>query len=87
MKIGKIWIATVICGVLISCGPSSDELTAEERYAVDTIFSKQLISYKREADSLCKSIQSSYYARAVDSIKTQYKEEINALMGIQNSSE
>ncbi|MEZ4911519.1 MAG: hypothetical protein R2774_11750 [Saprospiraceae bacterium] len=87
MKIDKYLYISIIIISLYSCGPTSEELSAEERYTLDTIFNKKQQYYRLEADSICKSIQDTYYTKCVDSIKKQYKEEINALMGVQRQTE
>lgn len=66
---------------LVACGPSSDELSPEEKYTLDTIFQRNQAKFKLTADSLCTIHRDSIYKLVVDSLKAEYKEEINSLMG------
>jgi len=69
----------VSAGVLISCSADQGELTAEEKYAVDTIYNRKLITWRVELDSLCKQQSDTLFARAVDSLKKERLEEIRLL--------
>ena len=65
---------------MLSCGTDSNELSAEERYAVDTIFSQQFQDWSKEADSLCIISNDTMYARMVDSLTLDYMKEIEYLL-------
>lgn len=66
--------------VLTGCTEESRELTAEEKYAVDTIFNRQINGYHNFLDSLCKAQHDSLYDVAVDSIKKDRIAEIEMFM-------
>jgi hypothetical protein len=65
---------------LAGCANESKELTAEEKYAVDTIFNRQINGYHNFLDSMCKARRDSLYQLAVDSIKRERIAEIEMFM-------
>ena len=77
------WLYIIACiqtVFLLSCGTESNELSAEERYAVDTIFSRQFNDWRKEEDSLCVVSSDTMYARMVDSLTADYMKEIEYLL-------
>jgi hypothetical protein len=73
-------IVIMSCALLTGCTEESQELTAEEKYAVDTIFNRQINGYHNFLDSLCKAQHDSLYKVAVDSIKKERIAEIEMFM-------
>jgi hypothetical protein len=73
-------ILIMSCVLLTGCTEESQELTAEEKYAVDTIFNRQINGYHNFLDSLCKAQHDSLYKVAVDSIKKERIAEIEMFM-------
>ncbi len=70
----------VLSAVTAGCTEESQELSAEEKYAVDTIFNRQINSYHNYLDSMCKAQRDSFYKIAVDSIKKERIAEIEMFM-------
>jgi hypothetical protein len=66
--------------VFSSCGWNSKELTTEEKYAVDTIYNKEIHALRTESDSLCLMMKDTFYNKAVDSLKKEYLREIELLL-------
>ncbi|MCE2789039.1 MAG: hypothetical protein LW630_03895 [Saprospiraceae bacterium] len=77
----------VLLGMLISCSADPGELTAEEKYAVDTIYNRKLITWRVELDTLCKQQSDTLFARAIDSLKRERLEEIRLLFNETSSPE
>ena len=76
-------LATLMIVIALStaaCTDESKELSAEEKYAVDTIFNRQINSYHNYLDSVCKAQRDSFYRIAVDSIKKERIAEIEMFM-------
>lgn len=63
-----------------SCSGNKSELSGEERYAVDTLYSNRVSLYRSEADSLCKIYNGVNYGRIRDSIKNETLKEIELLL-------
>jgi hypothetical protein len=77
MGVPKLLIILILGGAAMTgCTEESRELTAEEKYAVDTIFNRQINGYHNFLDSLCKAQRDSLYDVAVDSIKKERIAEI-----------
>jgi len=66
--------------VFSSCGWNSKELTTEERYAVDTIYNREIHALRAESDSLCLMMKDTFYNKAVDSLKKEYLREIELML-------
>jgi hypothetical protein len=66
--------------LLTSCGWNSKDLTTEEKYAVDTIYNKQILTLRAESDSLCSIMRDTFYTQAVDSLKKEYLKEIELML-------
>lgn len=68
--------------LLVACEPEPPKkLTKTEKYTVDTTFNKMKDSLYKEMDKKCELIFDSLFQVAVDSIKTNRLEEIQALLG------
>lgn len=65
---------------LCSCGWNSKDLSAEEKYAVDTIYNRQIHVLRAESDSICNIMKDTFYTQAVDSLKKEYLKEIELLL-------
>lgn len=66
--------------LLISCNSDSTSLTVEERFAVDSIYSRQYNALKSEVDSICVVISDTLYIQMVDSLTADYMEELEYLL-------
>ena len=75
-----LYILILSCTALTGCTDESQDLTAEEKYAVDTMFNRQINGYHNFLDSLCKAQHDSLYKLAVDSIKKERIAEIEMFM-------
>lgn len=64
--------------VLLNSGCSADskQLTAAEKYTVDTLYNNTLNEWRNTVDSLCVANRDTIYQRAVDSLKTERMAEI-----------
>lgn len=79
----KFWIYSFIfclTTTFISCGYNANELSAEEKYAVDTIFNNQLNAYRKYIDSICLADKDTLYVKAVDSLRKEGMKEIEMLL-------
>ncbi len=78
----KLSYFTVLMGLLllISCNSDSTSLTVEERFAVDSIYSRQFNALKSEVDSICVVISDTLYIQMVDSLTADYMEELEYLL-------
>jgi hypothetical protein len=65
---------------MISCGIDGKELSPEEKYTVDTIYSRQAGGWRQKADSICNASKDSIFAIMVDSLRTERMEEIDMLL-------
>jgi len=71
-----------ILGILfLSCGPSSNQLSSEQKYTLDTMYSNGLGNIRSYADSLCLARQDSLYLAAVDSLREEYIINIEHYLG------
>jgi vacuolar-type H+-ATPase subunit C/Vma6 len=75
-----IYLCIGLAMVFSSCGWNSKELTTEERYAVDTIYNKEIHALRAESDSLCLMMKDTFYNKAVDSLKKEYLREIELML-------
>lgn len=73
-----IWFLFLI--TLNSCARDPDDLSLEERYAVDTIYSNRFERFRSETDSMCQVIRDSVYNHVLDSLKTDYLREIEMML-------
>jgi hypothetical protein len=81
MNVLKVLIFLVVFWAVVGgCTEEGTELTAEEKYAVDTIFNRQINGYHNFLDSICKAQRDSLYQAAVDSIKEERIAEIEMFM-------
>lgn len=78
----KILLLTIFISFLTlsSCGWNNKELTAEEKYAVDTIYNRQMHTLRAETDSICTLMKDTFYTQAVDSLKKEYLKEIELML-------
>jgi len=58
------------------CSTDSKQLTAAEKYTVDTLYNNTLNEWRNTVDSLCVANRDTIYQRAVDSLKTERMAEI-----------
>ncbi|HLO56690.1 MAG TPA: hypothetical protein VK169_20505 [Saprospiraceae bacterium] len=58
------------------CSADSKQLTAAEKYTVDTLYNNTLNEWRNTVDSLCVANKDTIYQRAVDSLKTERMAEI-----------
>lgn len=72
-----VLLATVL---LSACGIEEGGLSPEERYTVDTLYVKELNTFRAKLDSVCKARNDTMYVRAVDSIKSVRMNEIRDLL-------
>ncbi|MFZ1749322.1 MAG: hypothetical protein WAU01_03990 [Saprospiraceae bacterium] len=79
MSIYRIALCAGLLGWL-ACSPHKDPLSAEEKFAVDTIYNNQLSDWRRHLDSICVAQKDSLFVHAVDSIKKERMEEIEMLL-------
>jgi len=63
-----------------SCISKGKELSAEEKYVVDTMYSNRISQYRMDADSLCKVYTSTHFENVRDSIKDETMIEIELLL-------
>ncbi len=63
-----------------SCTTKGKELTAEEKYVVDTMYSNRVSQYRMEADSLCKIYTSTHFENVRDSLQDETMIEIELLL-------
>lgn len=75
----RVPIAFLLTITMFSCY-NANELTTEEKYAVDTIFNAQLHTYRNYVDSLCLAEKDTLYAQTVDSLKKEGLKEIELLL-------
>jgi hypothetical protein len=66
--------------LLTSCGNDASVLTAEEKYAVDSIYARQFNTLKNKSDSICMIISDTLYHRMVDSLTAEYMKELEYLL-------
>lgn len=71
----------ILSMLFLSCGPSSNQLTTEQKYTLDTMYSNGLGSIRLHADSLCLARQDSLYLAAVDSLREEYIINIEHYLG------
>lgn len=64
----------------MSCGYSANELSPEEKYAVDTIYNSRLNAYRNHVDSLCRVGNNTLYVELVDSLTKEGMKEIEMLL-------
>jgi len=77
---GKRLYMILLCLSLLSCGWGDNEMTPEERYTVDTLFSNQLNQFRGHVDSLCLASKDTLFAHTVDSLKIAGMKEIEMLL-------
>jgi hypothetical protein len=65
---------------MVGCTEKNPELSGEEKYVVDTLYSKRVAFYRTEADSLCKVYHETHYKRIRDSIQKETLAEIELLL-------
>lgn len=65
---------------LCSCGTDADQMSPEEKYTVDTLFSNQLNNYRRQLDSICSADKDTLFVQTVDSLKKEGMKEIEMLL-------
>lgn len=70
----KFWPGLML--VFFSC-QDNVQITSEQRYIADTLFTKELNELRLKGDSLCKIYQDSFYQKAVDSLQDVYLEELD----------
>lgn len=73
--------------VLFSCRNKGSELSSEEKYTVDTMYSKRVAFFRAEADSLCLVYYNNHFKRVRDSIQKETLEEIELLLNKKIMSE
>ncbi|MBC7885781.1 MAG: hypothetical protein H7X99_09915 [Saprospiraceae bacterium] len=75
-------IMWLVLGVhfMTSCNSDADQLTPEEKYAVDTIYNKQVNALRSTLDSICQAQKDTLFVMAADSIKKERMEEIEMLL-------
>ncbi|MBK8518599.1 MAG: hypothetical protein IPL55_20640 [Saprospiraceae bacterium] len=73
-----IWCLTII--PMSSCGYDVQELTPQEKYTVDTLYSSQINVWRSIIDSTCNKAKDTLFIRAVDSLKKERMKEIEALL-------
>ena len=78
----KWYYISCLAGLLIltACGNDASVLTAEERYAVDSIYARQFNTLKIKSDSICTTISDTLYNRMVDSLTADYMKELEYLL-------
>ena len=69
-------IAVTLCMVFAGC-QDEKQITPEQRYIADTLYSGQLSRLRLKGDSLCKLYQDSFYRQAIDSLQDVYLEELD----------
>ncbi len=74
-----IILLCMVCGQW-ACSNDSSALSAEEKYAVDTIYNRKIISWRTELDSFCKHQSDTLFFMAVDSLKKERLAEIEMLL-------
>lgn len=69
----------MFCFALLGVFGCQDEkqISPEQRYIADTLYSRQLNQLRLEGDSLCKLYQDSFYQQAIDSLQDVYLEELD----------
>jgi hypothetical protein len=75
-----IYIFMGLVMLFTSCDWNAKDLTNEEKYAVDTIYNRQIHALRAESDSLCSIMKDTFYTQAVDSLKKEYLKEIELLL-------
>ena len=73
-------LPVILMSLLCSCFGNPTGLSPEERYAVDTIYSRQFNDLKTEADSLCIILSDTIYIKVVDSLTEGYMKELEYLL-------
>lgn len=76
-----------LCLFYLSCTEQNPELSGEEKYVVDTLYSKRVAFFRAEADSLCKIYHEIHYKRIRDSIQNETLAEIELLLNKKITSE
>ncbi len=76
----KYILFILLMSLLYSCIGDAKEMSPEERYAVDTIYSRQFNTLKTETDSLCAVLSDSIYIKVVDSLTEGYMKELEYLL-------
>ncbi len=79
-KFIRVIFFAIMFSLFASCGFNTEELTSEEKYAVDTIFNNQLNNYRNYLDSTCLANKDTLYSRTVDSLKQEGMKEIEMLL-------
>ena len=72
---------------VMSCGIDDKQLSPEERYTVDTLFSTRLNELRIYTDSLCNAQRDTLFAHYTDSMKFERLKEIEALLIINPEQE
>lgn len=68
-----VFVVCCLCG----CGVESNQLSPEEKFTVDTLYSHSLSAWRASVDSLCNAQKDSIYQSAVDSILKERRSEID----------
>lgn len=59
---------------------AENDVSFEERKTIDSLYSRQVTTVKRKADSLCDARHDELFNELVDSIKQEYIQEIEAII-------
>lgn len=70
------WVCFVVVFGLLGC-QDEKQITPEQRFVADTLYSNQLNALRLQGDSLCKLYQDSFYQQAIDSLQDVYLEELD----------
>ena len=60
----------------VSC-QDGEQISPEQRYIADTLYSRELTQLRLQGDSLCKIYRDSFYQKAVDSLQDVYLDELD----------
>lgn len=74
----------LIFGAVVATGcyePPITGLSEKGRERVDSLYVKELKQVKIEVDSICNKLQGEYRVRVIDSIRNEYINEIERIVG------
>lgn len=69
-------VCLLLCLFYMSC-QDGEQISPEQRYVADTLYSRELTQLRLQGDSLCKIYRDSFYQKAVDSLQDVYLEELD----------
>ncbi len=87
MKTKYLTMFVLVAVGLLSCGIDDNQLTAEEKYTVDTLFGNKLNDLRIYTDSLCKVERDTLFIRYADSMHSVRIKEIENLLIINPAEE